>query len=58
MGTSNEAKKRYNDKAYSSYLVRLRKVEDAELIARVEAMKAAGVQTTEIFRRLIKENEK
>lgn len=58
MGTSNEAKKRYNDKAYNSYLVRLRKVEDAELIARIEALKASGVPTTEAFRQLIRENDK
>ena len=56
--TSNEAKKRYNDKAYNSYLVRLRKVEDADLIARIEALKASGVPTTEAFRQLIRENDK
>ena len=56
--TSNEAKKRYNDKAYNSYLIRLRKVEDAELSARVEELKASGVPATEAFRQLIRENDK
>ena len=52
--TSNEAKKRYNDKAYNSYLIRLRKVEDAELIARIEELKASGLQTTAAIKKLIK----
>ena len=51
--TSSEVKKRYNDKTYETYTIRLRKVEDAELIARIEAEKAKGFQTTEAIKRII-----
>lgn len=54
--TSSAVKKRYNDKTYKAYTVTLRKVEDADLIARIEAEKAKGFQTTEAFKRLLNEN--
>lgn len=52
--TSNEVKKRYNDKTYQQYALKLRKLEDADLIARIEAEKAKGFGTTEAIKRLLK----
>ena len=52
--TSTEVKKRYNDKTYKSYSLNLRKLEDADLIARIEAEKAKGFGTTEAIKRLLK----
>ncbi len=43
---SNAAKKRYADKTYGRYAPQLCKVEDAELIARIEALKAADLSAT------------
>ena len=51
--TSNEAKKRYADKTYKQYLVSLRIKEDAELIARIENLRAQGLQTTKAVKTLI-----
>lgn len=56
--TSNAATRRYNAKTYKNYMLKLRKVEDAELIARIEAMKASGLQTTEAIKKLINKEEK
>lgn len=52
--TSNEVKKRYSDKTYNRYLLSFRKNEDADIIALIEAEKAKGLSTTEVFRKLIK----
>ena len=54
---SNAATRRYNAKTYKNYMLKLRKVEDAELIARIEAMKASGLQTTEAIKKLINKEE-
>ena len=52
--TSNEVKKRYNDKTYQRYQLNLRKVEDADLINRIEKEKASGLSTSEAIKKLIK----
>ena len=52
--TSNEVKKRYNDKTYQRYQLNLRKIEDADLIERIEKEKASGLSTTEAIKKLIK----
>ena len=48
--TSPEAKRRYEEKTYKKYVVRLRYVDDAELIDFIDSMKENGTETTEIFR--------
>ena len=53
---SNEAYRRYAIKTYNKYLINLRKVEDADIIARVEERKAAGQSPTEYFKRLARED--
>lgn len=53
-----EAQRRYELKTYNVYTVKLRKVEDAELIARVEALRASGLSTTVAFKKLINDSEK
>lgn len=55
---SNEVYKRYIDKTYNVYTVKLRKVEDAELIARVEALRASGLSATAAFKKLVNDNDK
>lgn len=52
--TSSEVKSRYAAKTYKAYTITLRKVEDAELIARIETEKAEGYGTTEAIKRLLK----
>lgn len=52
--TSNEVKKRYNDKTYQQYALKLRKVEDADIIAMVDAERAKGYQTSEAIKNLIR----
>lgn len=51
--TSNEAKYRYNSKTYQQYGIKLRKVEDAATIEKIEAEKAKGYTTSEAIKRLI-----
>lgn len=48
--TSTEVKQRWIDKAYNRYTINLRKDDDAELIAFIDANKE-HVGTTELFRR-------
>ena len=52
--TSNEVKKRYNDKTYAQYAIKLRKVEDADVINLIENEKQKGYGTTEAIKRLIR----
>ena len=52
--TSNEVKKRYNDKTYTQYAIKLRKVEDADIIALIEAEKAKGFTTSGAIKNLIR----
>lgn len=52
--TSNEVKQRYIKKTYERYLLTLRKVEDADLINRIEKEKASGLSTSEAIKKLIK----
>lgn len=47
--TSTEVKRRWNAKTYKRYQVNLRKVEDAELIRAVEAMRER-IGLSDIFR--------
>ena len=54
---SNAATRRYNAKTYKNYMLKLRKAEDAELIARIEALKASGLQTTAAIKKLINREE-
>ena len=51
--TSSAVKKRYMDKTYKIYNIKLRLVEDAQIIELIEAEKAKGYQTTEAFRNLL-----
>ena len=51
--TSTEVKTRYNKKTYAQYNIKLRKVEDAETIAKIESLKAQGYGTTEAIKKLI-----
>ena len=53
---SNEVYKRYADKTYNQYMLKLRKVEDAELIAKIEALKASGLSATGAIKKLIQVN--
>lgn len=55
---SNAATRRFDAKTYKNYMLKLRKVEDAALIAKIEAVKATGLQTTEAIKKLIQDNEK
>ena len=48
------ANARYSRKTYTQYLIKLRKVEDAEIIAAIEAKKASGIMPTEYFRQLFR----
>ena len=54
--TSNAVKKRYNDKTYAQYAIKLRKVEDADVIDMIEEEKKKGYATTEAVKRLIRKN--
>jgi len=51
--TSNEVKKRYADKTFKKYVLTLRKKENAELIAKIEFLKAKGLSISEIIKQLI-----
>lgn len=53
--TSNEVKLRYNQKTYTQYTIKLRKVDDAEVIELIEAEKQKGFGTTEAIKNLILE---
>lgn len=55
--TSNAVKRRYNDKTYCRYTLQLRKVEDADLIARIETLKAAGFSASGAIKKLIETEE-
>lgn len=50
---SKEAHERYTDKTYNFYTVKLRKAEDADLIARLEALKATGLSAASAIRNLM-----
>ena len=50
--TSSEVKKRYNDKTYKQYAIKLRYDTDAELIKRIEDLKAKGLGTTAAIKKL------
>jgi len=52
--TSNEVKYRYNAKTYAQYNIKLRKDTDADIIALIEAEKAAGATTSEAIKNLIR----
>ena len=56
--TSNEVKKRYNDKTYASYTLRFRKKEDADIIDLIESGKEHNIAPSETIRRLIRNNTK
>ena len=56
--TSSAVKKRYNNKTYKSYTLTLRKIEDAQIIEKIEAEKAKGFQTSEAIKNLINKNER
>lgn len=46
-------KARYNKKTYQQYAFKLRKVEDADLIAIIEAERSKGHSTSDAIRNLI-----
>lgn len=52
--TSNEVKKRYNDKTYQQYAVKLRKDTDMDIIEAIEAEKCNGYTTSEAIKNLIR----
>lgn len=52
--TSSAVKARYNAKTYQQYAVKLRKVEDADVIERIEAERTAGLSTSEAIKKLIR----
>lgn len=52
--TSSEVKNRYNQKTYVQYAIKLRKVEDAEIIDLIEKEKQKGFGITEAIKNLIK----
>ena len=52
--TSSEVKARYMAKTYQTFSLKLRKVEDADIIAMIEAEKANGLQTSEAIKKLIR----
>ena len=52
-----DAQRRYELKTYNVYTVKLRKVEDAELIAKIEALKASGLSATSAIKKLINKEE-
>ncbi len=51
--TSNDVKNRYNQKTYVQYGIKLRKVEDAEIIDLIEKEKQKGFGITEAIKNLI-----
>ena len=51
--TSNEVKMRYAKKTYKQYLLTLRKVEDKELIDKIEELKEQGIKTSEAIKLLM-----
>ena len=52
--TSNEVILRYQKKTYQQYALKLRKVEDADIIAMIDAVRAKGYQTSEAIKNLIR----
>lgn len=52
--TSNEVIRRYQQKTYQQYALKLRKVEDADIIAMIDAERAKGYQTSEAIKNLIR----
>lgn len=52
--TSNEVKKRYNNKTYQQYAVKLRKDRDMDIIEAIEAEKSNGYTTSEAIKNLIR----
>lgn len=53
-----DAQRRYELKTYNVYTVKLRKVEDADLIAKIEALRASGLSATAAIKKLINKEEK
>lgn len=53
--TSTAVKQRYNAKTYERVALSLRKVEDADVIAAIAARKAAGMQTSDAVKSLIRD---
>ena len=54
---SSAVMKRYTDKTYNIYTIKLRKVEDADLIARIEAVRAEGLSATAAIKKLLNEEK-
>ena len=52
--TSNEVKKRYNDKTYKQYAIKLRYDTDGPLIQAIEQLKEQGINTTEAIKIALK----
>ena len=52
--TSNEVNQRYKKKTYDRRMLTLRKVEDADIIAMIDAERAKGYQTSEAIKNLIR----
>ena len=53
--TSTAVKKRYHEKTYKQFTVRLRYDADADLIAYVEARQAENISPTDLFRTIPRE---
>lgn len=52
--TSNEVKKRYNDKTYKQYTIKLRYDTDGPLIQAIEQLKEQGIGTTKAIKIALK----
>ena len=53
--TSTAVTQRYIDKTYDRLTVSLRRIDDADVIAAIAARKAAGLQTSDAVKSLIRE---
>ena len=53
--TSSEAKQRYNEKTYQRYTLVLKKIEDADLIAKIDLLVTQGLSQSEAIKTLLSE---
>lgn len=56
--TSSEVKTRYNKKTYVQYNIKLRRIEDADIIRLIEQEKSQGLGTSDAIKNLIKKSKK
>ena len=56
--TSNESKKKYNEKTYTRFVIKLRNDKDQKLIDYIEKEKSNGNSVVEVIKSLILKNKK